>query len=905
MGYLTARTTQELQTKIIEQADEDTLILTPGRRLARRLRHAFRMAQIERGRRAWLPPKIATLNSWLNETWLESWPEECIVSDIACLCLWKEAVEETAMPAVPGRSWPKGLESDIGLYRLLDETYSAIIRHKIPPLPRDYLSPLIEWRQKVMEIFEGHLMAKGYVHPAFLPALIKDKLKDGSCALPKQILCVGFESPAPVENDLLTSLAKDHGAVVCSTESPVCRANGTGRNEPPYIKAVGLPDVEQEVMWLAQDVLEKAQDTPLHRIGVVVPNMSAYAPLVSRVFQELIGSPTVEEEGNYNISLGESLFSQPLIQAALLPLRLMLEGEGRDLFLALLLSPYYGLWGRHRDILAQADRVWREYSIDQGLSDLLYILQKKKPEILSFIHPPGHDLAGLLRGIPGKRTGAGWIEALYRLWDIMQFPAINNEDEERVFRHLQENLAALACDLGEEKIDAYTFYAWLKYALEETKVNVPGYEEAGIQVIGLIESRGLSFDHLYVVGLSAGSLPQPVRHFPLLTREEKSLVQGATIESQYLFAEQAFAHLMTASQAITLTRPLEEKSDPLPASPFWPEGEENTAVNYWLEPGRASLRSGWLRQAHEGWRDHPIPYPTEDTPLVPAPLPDELSVTAIEKAISCPFKFFADTVLRLSELPEPTIGISSQEKGNRLHRLFALFTSRMRQQGVFLTDAGQSESILKECIAEALADVTDNAYWQIERERWSGLLATWLCLERKRGEEGWRWLLEEANFSSLQNASWPFTVHGRIDRIDINDGERKICCWDYKTGSAPPPVDIHTHFLAPQLPLYLLALRSGKISLPVSFQSLTAGYISLKSEGEVQFSEPVKEEAGWETCLSAWEKEITSLGQRLSAGNFPADPKPIPKGNRNGACQYCPYLTLCTYWKKEEETGHV
>ncbi|MEW6326142.1 MAG: PD-(D/E)XK nuclease family protein [Thermodesulfobacteriota bacterium] len=989
MGYLTARTTQELQTKIVDQADEDTLILTPGRRLARRLRHAFRIAQIERGRRAWLPPKIATLNSWLNETWLESWPEECIISDIACLCLWKEAVEETVLP--------EGLESDIGLYRLLDETYSAIIRHKIPPLPRDYPSPLIGWRQKVMEVFEGRLRAKGYAHPAFLPALIKDKLRNGSCALPKQILCVGFASPAPVENDLLAGLAGDHGAVICSTESPVCRTNGTGRNEPPRLKAVSLPDVEQEIMWLAQDVLEKAQDTPLHRIGVVVPNMRAYAPLLSRVFQELAGSPTVEKGeifmpqedtknnednpplppftkggalsgGNYNISLGESLFSQPLIQAALLPLRLLLEGERRGLFLALLLSPYYGLWSRRRNILAQADRVWREYSVDQGLGDMLYILQKEKPEILSFIHHPGHDLARLIQGLTRKRTGAGWVETLYRLWDITQFPAIGNERENGIFRHLGETLSTLVNNLGEEELEASTFYAWLKYALEETKVNVPGYEEAGIQVIGLIESRGLSFDHLYVVGLSAGSLPQPVRHFPLLTREEKALVQGATIESQYLFAEQAFAHLMTAAPAITLTRPLEEKSDPLPASPFWPEDEENTAVNYWLEPGQASLRAGWLRQAHEGWRDYPVPYPPEDTPLVPAPLPDELSATAIEKAISCPFKFFADTVLRLSELPEPTIGISAQEKGNRLHRLLALFTNRMRKQGVSLTDAGQSESILKGCVADVLADVTDNPYWQIERERWSGLLATWLCLERKRKEEGWRWLLEEANFSSLRNALWPFTVHGRIDRIDINDGERRICCWDYKTGNTPPPADIHTHFLAPQIPLYLLALRSGKISLPVSpenppvspfskggidgipsfpkgefdkspfffkrglnippllskggwggfsssfvsscdtcvsLQYLAAGYIGLKSEGEVQFGEPVKDEAGWETCLSAWEKEITSLGQRLSAGNFPADPKPIPEGRRNGACQYCPYLTLCTYWKKEEENGGV
>lgn len=887
MGYLTAPTTQELQAKIIELADEETLILTPGRRLARCLRHAFRMAQSYRNRQAWLPPKIATLNTWLTERWHESWPEESLASEINRLCLWKEAVQKMSLL--------EGLEADLSLYYILDETYTAMVRHKLPLLPNHYLSPLISWRQMIMEIFEDQLSTKRLVHPAFLPMLIMDKLKAGVYSLPKSILCVGFESPAPVENDLLALLARDHGAVVCATKL----------NKPPLVKALGLPDLGQEVMWLAQDALEKAQDTPLHRIGVVVPNMSTYAPLIAGAFRELVGSPTVGEAGNYNISLGESLLSHSLIQAALLPLRVMIEGEKRNLLLALLLSPFYGLWSPNRGALAQADVIWRKNSINQGLNDLLSVLKKEWPQVLPIIHPSGHNLIHLLKGLQTKRTGAKWVETLYSLWNVLDFPAIINEHEGKIFDDLKENLRVLARDLEREEIDAYTFYAWLKYALDKCLVSVPGHQETGIQVIGLIESRGLSFDHLYAVGLSAGCLPQPVRHFPFLTEEEKKLVQGATVESQYLFADQAFKHLMTVAPAITLTRPLEEKGDPLSPSPFWPENEQRPALNYWVEPRPAWLRARWLCQAHEGWRHYPLSYPKEDKPVMPTPLPDSLSVTALETAITCPFKLFADTMLGLKPLDEPTTGIPPTERGSRLHRFFALFTNQMRHQGVSPGDEQKSRAILNQCLDQILAGVLDNPYWQIEKERWQGLLGIWLQLEKAREGEGWRWFSEEANFADLQISSWPFMVHGRIDRIDINTQERKICCWDYKTGSIPPAADIHTNFLAPQLPLYLLALRRDKISLPVSFRGLAAGYIAVKSEGEVQLRQPIKDEASLDTCLLAWEKEVADLGKKLAAGNFSADPKPTPIDTRNGACLYCPYITLCTYWKKKRENSHV
>jgi len=120
-------TTETLQTRIVAEADEDTLILTSGGRLARQLRHAFRMDRIQQGRSAWGPPKIMSLNAWVEEAWRWSWPEESRPSSLKILRLWEEAVN--------GSDLPEGLTADIQLYQILDETYQAKIRNKVISLP--------------------------------------------------------------------------------------------------------------------------------------------------------------------------------------------------------------------------------------------------------------------------------------------------------------------------------------------------------------------------------------------------------------------------------------------------------------------------------------------------------------------------------------------------------------------------------------------------------------------------------------------------------------------------------------------------------------------------------------------------------------------------------------------------
>ena len=882
-----APTTEALQSKVVSEADERTLILTSGGRLARQLRHAFRLDRMGKGYSGWLPPKILSLNAWIEETWRNTWPEESPASVIKILQLWEKAVQSLDLP--------EGLTADIQLYRILDETYRAKIRDRVPPLRDGYATPLIIWREKVFRRFEQLLFEQGLIHPSILPIKVRDEIFNETRPLPEKILLVGFEFPAPIEMDLLRVLKERYGAISCLTEII----------QEPVLSAISLPNQEEEVVWLSEQVLLAAQQIPLHRIGIVVPNLSQYAPLLSSAFRELIGPSIAEEAGNYNISLGQPLLDQPLIQAGLLPLRFFLEGESRTLFLSLLLSPYYRIWETYRSHLAQADLLWRNQSVDSGLDDLLQCLLHENFEGSSYLNPPGHTLESLLRWLNrNQQSGAEWVESLARCWQLLGFPAITLPGEKGIYEHLLEILRELACDLDTQALDGSAFYAWLKFLLSQTIVNEPGYEQSGIQVLGLIEARGLAFDRLFLTGLSKGSLPQPVRTFPFLTPEERRLVQGATLKSQFDFAQAAFCYLKTASPKITLTRPEEEKGDPLPPSPFWPAHSEEEKRNYWTVPGKVWPRAEWLKQTLQGIKSFPKNHPPDDSEPALDTSISNLSVTSLEAFLVCPFKFFAERLLRILPLDEITLGISPLERGEVLHNLMALITKTLRKQEIYLQDQEVIKNAVNQCLEEVFKEKAEKPHWQVEKRRLigeeeglGGILGAWLKQERQRWEEGWRWEREEVSFKNLSFPSWSFSVQGRIDRIDFNQALNEVWCWDYKTGKLPSSNDIIKTFLAPQLPLYLLALITLPELQKENLAGFRAGYVGLKSEGELSLSDPLKETSAWEACLPAWEKEISLVGEKLKANQFPADPKPVPRGANEGACTYCPYKGLCSYWK--------
>jgi RecB family exonuclease len=586
----------------------------------------------------------------------------------------------------------------------------------------------------------------------------------------------------------------------------------------------------------------------------------------------------------------------------------------------LVLSTYYGQWSANSDRLARADIAWRKRGLDTDLHALLHALSEEAPEPLSHLNGNNKTLAKVLGSFAkeSRRTGAGWIRILEEFWDEVGFPVIADEADTGAWRHFTTLLHRIREDLKETSFHLGDFTGLLQHLLAEELVHIRGSEEAGIQVLGIIESRGLSFDKLYVLGLSAGSLPRPVRALPFLDAWERLQVQGATVESQYIFAQEAFRHLLACAPHVTLIRPEEEAAEPLTPSPFWAQilaEETSCTIDPWNSPDSVWARATWLQQARRGLAN-PVPYPPDDPPVEDNFLPKKVSVSQLATAFVCPFRFYAETILKLFPLDELMMGISPLERGSRLHKALALFTRRCRDQGlVEKRDRAAMEDLLKACSDEALLsdcsqarhtdkDALGRHSRAMERRRWiggndeaPGLLTQWLNLELERLDEGWCWLSEESSFDGLAAPHWPFSVAGRIDRVDRHK-DKGIMMWDYKSGEHPSRQAVLEYLIDPQVPAYVLAAEEHRIAEIRkelgSHRPVSGGYIVLRRPASVSHLVLRPKGGSWSPVLQRLKESVARLSKVLASGQFTAQPYPVSDAVRQEkACQYCLYRPLC------------
>lgn len=864
----------------------DRFYLTSTGRLARDLTRRFRLQRLREGKDGWEPLRAMNLNTWLARTWSESWPEEIPAPDLYRMGLWKELADRIAPPSP--------LVVDTNLCAILDETYGIAVRHGIDPASGFPSTPLVEWRRAISAAFTKSLESDGFFHPSRYPALLNRAITEGKISLPERISLVGFESPAPLELELFETLEEKNDVAYI----------GPPARRPERIEALALPSPEQEVVYLVHRLAQDAQTIPLHRIGVVVPEMDRYIKVLERALRDVTG--TAPPSGSYwfNMTKGVPLLETRLGQAALLPLRFIIEGEPRELILSLFLSPYYGCWQRRRHGIARADILWRKRSVDSGLDDLLRALKRDAPDTYALIPPEILEhLSFFCRTtqLSEKRRGAFWAGQIREVWTRLGFPVVSDEKDTVDRRALDGIMEEIDRHLSGTVMDGYEFSGWLTHLASRAIVQIGAAENAGIQVMGVIESRGLDFDRLYVLGMDDRSLPEPVRPLPFLDSMERKLVQGGTAQSQYEFARRAFDRLMTLAPEITLLRAEQEDLKPLAPSPFWPAAEERRSIDIWNTPDPAWLRAGWLRSAYKGLHEERLPESLTDNFLDSGHIPENVSVSRFRTAVVCPYRFFVESVLKIEPLEEIEPDASPREKGNRIHRVLARFTQQLRDEGTDLSSEDaltEARSLLAACVDEVLRDVAGRPHWEVERRRWigpeeGGMLIDWLDREVERCREGWRCIAEEAPFDALTVAGIPFTLQGRIDRVDFSENEG-ILLWDYKTGRFPSAADIVKRMKEPQLVIYLMALLDGRIAAlesPIDAETpLSSGYIHLKSAGDIGIS-PIR---GIGASLEEWGKALKRLGEILGSGDFRPEPFPVSEiTGQEKPCEECPFITLC------------
>jgi ATP-dependent helicase/DNAse subunit B len=508
-----------------------------------------------------------------------------------------------------------------------------------------------------------------------------------------------------------------------------------------------------------------------------------------------------------------------------------------------------------------------------------------------------------------SRASAGqWVRQLKKAWQELGFPRTLNDEEAEAWARLTELMAELDNALGEELIEASEFLEWLKIGARPIILSGPGIQSAGVQILGFLEMRGLDFSQVFCLGMNSGALPAPPRALPLLSVSEKRRVLGGTYESQHNFAGELFAGLLGTAPHLTFTRPKMVEQEERVSTPLYKGEWEQTELEVLSNPHPAWLRSTGVRAVFQPLRPSlPLAYPDHSLSL---PLPNQISLSQISTALGCPCRFLLEHLLKIRELPEIEAGIDPRERGQLLHALLAKFASAFKEilDEDLVWDQQRAIELLEETAHQVLTSLFFDLHWQAEQDRWlgeAGLLREWLRLEWDRFENGWRWLDTEVVFQDLLIQDCPFSLKGRIDRLDYHPENFELLVWDYKSGEIPKKKQVLEDLAEPQLSCYLLAVKQGRVPVQPETAQLRAGFIGLKSprRSHLKHEDFNAAPEKWQAAAMAFAEQVASLGRRLAAGDFRPDPNPAPEGKKQGVCQYCLYNLICGFIPQTPSTG--
>ncbi len=284
-----------------------------------------------------------------------------------------------------------------------------------------------------------------------------------------------------------------------------------------------------------------------------------------------------------------------------------------------------------------------------------------------------------------------------------------------------------------------------------------------------------------------------------------------------------------------------------------------------------------------------------------------LSASALETYARCPFRYFLQSLLGLSEAddPELILTLRPRERGALLHDILQDFFTRASAAGWMPLARAEKSAVRtllqqvtqEQCQRFALLNATGfSLLWELEQERLLERLFAFLEREYESDEVFLPAAFEvqfgvETSAPEAEDASPLFpngpvrfslndgveiALRGRIDRIDLTADQRHARIVDYKTGKA-----FRGRFAggtALQLPLYVYAARS--LWPEREWESATYAYVSRERRADT----PTFTKESWATDLPILREVVTKLAGSLRMGCFAATPD---------ECHPCPFPLIC------------
>ena len=387
---------------------------------------------------------------------------------------------------------------------------------------------------------------------------------------------------------------------------------------------------------------------------------------------------------------------------------------------------------------------------------------------------------------------------------------------ETVFRI--DKMLCLLKDLAEKNSSLFTLHSsllrrLLRQMLTSTKIPFHSEPDKGLQMMGMLETRCLDFEHMLLLSVEEGNLPRST-HANSFIPESLREAFGMTTQ-RHRIAVYAYYFYRLVSRCEHLTCVYNESTND------GVQHEMSRFLRQMLAETDIPIRTLWLRSEPEPKRSQPLE--VKKTPEVMERLHQRydqnlkegehitLSPSAINTYMACPMQFYLNNVLRIRREDDPEEGISADIIGTIFHDTAEFFYEQLQQR--FHTKTITADMLREPKELERMLDTVFDVCWfhpteefdrmPVIHERFhktinnlykgTTLIAHDVLLRYL--QELIRFDAKHAPFTiigaeqertlnvqcTMNNVQCLIKVGGRIDRIDETDTHLRIV--DYKTGS--------------------------------------------------------------------------------------------------------------------------
>ena len=469
---------------------------------------------------------------------------------------------------------------------------------------------------------------------------------------------------------------------------------------------------------------------------------------------------------------------------------------------------------------------------------------------------------------------------------------------------------------GDLQVELPTLQSLLNQIISTTTIPFHGEPIEGIQVMGVLETRNLNFDHVLLLSCNEGNIPKGVNDTSFIPYSLRKAYSLTTIDHKVAIYQNYFRRLLQRAGDVTLVYNNSTNDGKT--------GEMSQFMLQMLVESKHPISSKTLQAGQQ-----PIlhqPKAIDKTPEVMDVLRQRfsgklLSPSALAKYLRCPLQFFYRYAAQLEELDDEEDTIDNRTFGNIFHKAAQNIYERLIQQDSTIRASDIDDLLSNDvdiiravdnAIKLELFHIEDtsavlpplNGLQLINREVLIKYVRLLLEVDRKLTPFTILGLEKPVSMKVDVPEMGCMTLGGYIDRIDeitLPDGTERVRIVDYKTSSGRikpmadipaifNPDNIHNHsdyYL--QTFLYACCAQENK---SLAHAAVSPCLLFIQHAGGDQYDPTLKLSRQPVTNIAEIREEFLSHLNELLNEIFNPSLQFTPTSDLN-RCKSCPFASLC------------